>query len=58
MATITIKIELDSAAFCPDAEPEIRRILSDIVEEKTALRHWQTLRDNNGNMVGFISLQE
>ncbi len=54
---ITIEIETENAAFLPDWEPEVSRILHDI---SARLEHYgvgkHPLRDFNGNVSGHLTI--
>lgn len=58
-AQFQLYIHTDNDAFHPEPGPEIARILHLVarrVEDGADLRHFQTLRDVNGNDVGRVRL--
>lgn len=60
MATFTVKISCDNAAFDECREQEIARILGAIAERITReglTGYYETIRDINGNDVGRFALK-
>ncbi len=58
---LTIKIDLDNTAFGTkgtEVMAEIKTILSKIVTEYYTLPYNVTLRDSNGNAVGYAEITE
>jgi len=61
MSDLTIRINMDNAAFCDCPELEVSRILKDYAEkiEKYGLDHEKlTLHDFNGNNIGTIEFEK
>lgn len=60
MATFTLKVDTDNAAFADDPAPELARILRLVAERIEAgdeFHYYQTIRDANGNDVGRYALK-
>ena len=55
---ITIKLTCDNAAFLPETQPEIARILRKLAEEIEAGGEPDTIRDINGNVVGGLTVSD
>ena len=55
MAKVTIEIDIDNSAFEEDPKFELDRILKEIIG-RGDLNY--SLRDYNGNKVGFIKIEE
>jgi len=53
--TFNLIIHTDNAAFEPDPNTEIHRILSDLESVEWYGKNNQQLFDGNGNVVGYIS---
>ena len=58
---LTIKINLDNAAFENDFTPELERIFDDLnarLPYLTTQANWLIIRDINGNNVGELTLSK
>jgi len=58
MQKITITIETENAAFDPDPEVEVARILKDLATKLDRSELPDELRDYNGNKVGTVEVTE
>ena len=63
MATFTLKVDCDNEAFKPNPRFELLRILARVstaVSDATwySIDEKQTLRDENGNTVGYFMMEE
>lgn len=54
---LKIEIDLDNAAFEPDANEEIARILGDLSGMRLYDESPIRIRDNNGNTVGNLRIE-
>jgi len=58
MKKITITIETGSAAFGPDPEVEVARILAVLAERFRRYEHPEIVMDYNGNTVGKVEIED